>query len=130
MENKAPFLVNRTSEFADRPGRLGDDGKGYEFCLNGWMLAGTYMKTHTRITTMEAANESGRHAVNGLLDRLGFTGDRCQIWNPEDYEVGDLELLKKLDEKLFDRNKPHFIDILGWETLPDQLLPSSFDGLL
>jgi hypothetical protein len=99
------------------------------------VLAGTYMKTYTRITTMEAANESGRHAANGVLAYFAsikepFVGERCQIWDPEDYEVDDLEILKKLDEKLHARKKPHFIDILGWETLPDELLPSSIEGIL
>ncbi|HNH48119.1 MAG TPA: hypothetical protein PKY30_13845, partial [Myxococcota bacterium] len=32
-----------------------------------WLIAGPHMKTYTRLTTMEAANESARHAVNRLL---------------------------------------------------------------
>ena len=32
------------------------------------VFAGVYMKTFTRMTTMEAANESARHAVNAVLD--------------------------------------------------------------
>jgi len=122
-ENKAPFLVNRTGEFTKRPGRL--HPKGYETWVNNWVLAGTYMKTHTRITTMEAANESGRHAVNGLLEKLPFRGERCQIFDPEEHEFDDLATLQRLDAKLLERGKPHFIDILGWDTLPDELLPTS-----
>ncbi|HEY3817644.1 MAG TPA: FAD-dependent oxidoreductase [Polyangiaceae bacterium] len=131
-ENKTPFLVNRVGEFPRRPGRLVHQGQvdpGYQVCLNGWVLAGTYMQTHTRITTMEAANESGRHAVNGLLTHLGYTGERCQIWDPEDHEVDDLDVLKEVDRKLMKREKPHFVDILGWECLDEELLPSSLDGL-
>ena len=36
----------------------------------GLVFAGTWNKTFTRMTTMEAACESGRHAVNALLDHF------------------------------------------------------------
>ncbi|HZI16767.1 MAG TPA: phytoene dehydrogenase, partial [Myxococcus sp.] len=32
------------------------------------VFAGTYLKTFTRMTTMESANESARHAVNAIID--------------------------------------------------------------
>ena len=38
--------------------------------LEHWVLAGTYMATYTRITTMESANESGRHAAAALIFKL------------------------------------------------------------
>jgi len=37
-----------------------------------WVFAGTYLKHFTRMTTMEAANESARHAVNAILDHLTY----------------------------------------------------------
>jgi hypothetical protein len=43
---------------------------GYRVHWSEWLFAGTYMRHFTRMTTMEAANESGRHAVNALLDHL------------------------------------------------------------
>ncbi len=36
----------------------------------GLVFAGTWCKTFTRMTTMEAACESGRHAVNAILDHF------------------------------------------------------------
>jgi uncharacterized protein with NAD-binding domain and iron-sulfur cluster len=41
---------------------------GYQLHNNSVVFAGTWSKTFTRMTTMEAACESGRHAVNAILD--------------------------------------------------------------
>jgi hypothetical protein len=41
---------------------------GYPVYYNRLVFAGTYLKTFTRMTTMESANESARHAVNAILD--------------------------------------------------------------
>ncbi len=41
---------------------------GYQVHNNSVVFAGTWTKTFTRMTTMEAACESGRHAVNAILD--------------------------------------------------------------
>ncbi|EDM74452.1 hypothetical protein PPSIR1_10470 [Plesiocystis pacifica SIR-1] len=40
---------------------------GYYVHWDRLLYAGTWKKTFTRITTMEAANESGRHVVNAIL---------------------------------------------------------------
>lgn len=125
--NGSPFLVNKTGEYASRPGRLErTPGRSktvscYDVILGKYVLAGTFMQTFTRLTSMEGANESARHAVNALLQRLNVPGDRCEIWDPEDHELDDLQWFKDLDEDLFERNLPHFVDILGWDELPDQL---------
>ena len=65
-----------------------------------------------RMTTMEAANESARHAVNAILRTIAkidadqapivfngqgrLIGEFCQIWNPEEHELADLLPLKKI----------------------------------
>jgi NAD(P)-binding Rossmann-like domain len=41
---------------------------GYQVHNNSVVFAGTWNKTFTRITSMEAACESARHAVNAILD--------------------------------------------------------------
>lgn len=41
---------------------------GYQVHNNAAVFAGTWNKTFTRLTSMEAACESGRHAVNAILD--------------------------------------------------------------
>jgi hypothetical protein len=96
--------------------------------MRRWIPAGTFMATHTRLTTMEAANESGRHAVNAILHKIlvppkkgepplfnrqgKLIGDFCKIWDPEQYELPDLDLLKELDEALLHKGLPHLLDIL------------------
>jgi hypothetical protein len=79
------------------------------------------MQTFTRLTSMEAANESARHAVNAFLQDWKIGGDRCEIWDPEDHELEDLQWFKDLDEELFRRKLPHLIDILELQELPDEL---------
>ena len=41
---------------------------GYQVHNNSVVFAGTWTKTFTRVTSMESACESGRHAVNAVLD--------------------------------------------------------------
>jgi uncharacterized protein with NAD-binding domain and iron-sulfur cluster len=41
---------------------------GFQVHNNSVVFAGTWTKTFTRMTSMEAACESGRHAVNAILD--------------------------------------------------------------
>jgi hypothetical protein len=134
--NLSPLLINRPREFRERPGRLHDE-EGYS-THEAWRIvfAGTLMKTHTRLTTMEAANESARHAVNGILHADDFRGDRCAIFDPEKNELDDLRIFVDLDRALVDQHLPHFVDILGLEEFPEFLLrfdasgPHAFDALV
>ncbi|MFP2929921.1 NAD(P)-binding protein [Pyxidicoccus sp. 3LG] len=41
---------------------------GYQVHWGRLVFAGTYLRTFTRMTTMESANESARHAVNAIID--------------------------------------------------------------
>jgi hypothetical protein len=91
------------------------------------VFAGTFMQTFTRLTTMEAANESARHAVNAILGEYARQGGRmiepCQIWNPEDYELTDLRYLIDLDERLFAARQPHVLDGLDLSFAPGARQP-------
>ncbi len=126
-ENKSPYLINPPNQWQNRPGRINlppVDGTekpapvGYEV-NNGFVFAGTYMKTTTRLTTMEAANESGRHAANGILwDCQEVSAQTfCDIWPLEEREVDDFRVLKDLDAELYSRGLDHFVDILELDTL-------------
>jgi hypothetical protein len=150
--NHAPFLINVVGEWRLRPrgepwspndfaardrtpgaGRtegalwIPDQG-GYPVHYGNTVVAGPHLRTFTRMTTMEAANESARHAVNAILDhatsnyrdpddvfyRLSPTvdinvdknttkyGDYCDIWNPEQLEFQDLEFLRSIDGHLME----------------------------
>ena len=135
--NEAPFLINVPGQWKYRPGVLepgaitlagvGPDSTHeepifYKMSNRRWVAAGTFMATTTRLTTMEAANESARHAVNSILRHLGaggeynaqgrMFGDLAEIWDPEKNELDDLEPLKRLDKTLLEEGLPHMLDIL------------------
>jgi hypothetical protein len=73
---------------------------------------------------MESACESARHAVNAILRCLAFRAgtdynaqghvfaDLADVWDPEQYELDDLEPLRRLDSKLSAEGLPHVMDIL------------------
>jgi hypothetical protein len=124
--NRTPFMIATPGRFAERPGSL-ERGHTIE---HGFVLAGYYTQTHTRVPSMEAANESARHAVNAILRHLEtkaapghqFRRAYCDIWNPEDRELDDLKFLKELDENLCSRGKPHVLEILDLDELARNLL--------
>jgi hypothetical protein len=90
--NNSPYLIPIVDDWQNRPTDvLFDPGEGldapvappgdpnllwwalwggYRVHWGEWLFAGTYMRHFTRMTTMEAANESGRHAVNAILDHV------------------------------------------------------------
>lgn len=89
VRNGSPYLVPITSDWERRPGPMPFDPAvpdapvaksppqkgvwsaphgGYPVHWGSLVYAGIYLKTFTRMTTMESANESGRHAVNAVLD--------------------------------------------------------------
>ncbi len=96
IRNETPYLVPIVGDWPNRPGgdpwnphetswasvpledRWKDDLEqrnvwqarhgGYQVHNNSVVFAGTWAKTFTRMTTMESACESARHAVNAILD--------------------------------------------------------------
>ncbi len=144
--NDNMLLINLPGQWQSRAGiRLDDTGReivGYTVSSRRWVMAGTYMATLTRLTTMEAANESGRQAVNAILNELfktgqpglynsggTYAGDFCRLWDPQQNEQPDFEPLKRLDRALLDRNIPHFLDVVGLrkkvDAMPKREDPSS-----
>jgi hypothetical protein len=122
-ENRAPYLVNLAGGWEKRPGP-DDLTRGYEVFYKNLVVAGTFMKTYTRLATMESANESARHAVNGILEHYrkttGATTSRaCEVWNPEEHELDDLDFLKEIDARLMELGEPHLLEILDVEALLD-----------
>jgi hypothetical protein len=98
------------------------DHGGYLVHWDRLVFAGTYTRTFTRLTTLESACESARHAVNAILDhqwsgrdarrhsprrRAGTPGDAaapsyCALWNPEGSGAQDraTKMAKDLDRVL------------------------------
>jgi len=149
VRNQSPLLINVPGHWEQRPGaavaphHLGwivDPRPGYDV-TDGIVLAGNYMQTFTRLTTMEGANESARHAVNAILRDFGkprvaaqgSTGEPddyvalqpCEIWPLEEREIPDFDFLKELDQLLYARGLDHFLEILDIPELSSSLLRGS-----
>jgi hypothetical protein len=132
-KNEMPFHIASPTGWRGRPG---DPQRGYRV-EHGWVVCGMFTKTFTRAPCMESANESARHAVNAILEhhdpgpgaqRLRTT--RCQLFDPEEYEVNDLRWFKDLDEKLAERGLPHFMEILEVDRRIDSVLRGGPDDPL
>jgi hypothetical protein len=70
--NREPLLVNYVDTWRLRPEATTK--------VANLFLASDYVRTHTDLATMEAANEAARRAVNGLLTACGSGHTRCAIW--------------------------------------------------
>jgi hypothetical protein len=113
--NNTPFLTNvvgLADWWPEEPGR-------YQVYFDRVVFCGTWLRTWTRLVTMEAANESARHAVNAILEDFAVHGEDartiagCMVSNPEEHEIEDLGWFKRLDAELCARNLPHLFEILG-----------------
>jgi len=162
LRNDAEFLINVPDQWRGRPGLLRDTreiprryralsanfGDAHPEIYYGtpaacplleyWVPAGSYMATYTRMTTMEAANESGRHAVAAIIYQIlasskrdpagqpfGLVANFPQIWRIEDHEPADLKFYKELDSALFAAKLPHVLDIVGATELVNAILEAS-----
>jgi uncharacterized protein with NAD-binding domain and iron-sulfur cluster len=56
---------------------LGERPFGYRIHGNNLVFCGAWLRTFTRMGTMESANESARHAVNAILDHLAYLREKA-----------------------------------------------------
>jgi geranylgeranyl pyrophosphate synthase/uncharacterized protein with NAD-binding domain and iron-sulfur cluster len=96
LTNTEPLLVNLTDSWRLRPDAM--------TAIPNFFLASDYVRTHTDLATMEAANEAARRAVNGVLDAEGYSGPRCEIWPL--HEPLALEPLREYDAMRFGLGLP------------------------
>jgi len=69
--NSEPLLVNRVNSYHLRPTS--------DTRVKNLFLAADYVKTHTDLATMEAANEAAKTAVNHILNSLNSNQARAKI---------------------------------------------------
>src|SRR5919112_1655564 len=92
--NLEPLLVNTAGSWADRPDAVTR--------IPNLFLASDYVRTHTDLATMEAANEAARRAVNGILAARGSSTRRCDVWKLQEPELFlPARALDKLKWRLF-----------------------------
>ena len=152
VRNQSLYLINRVGQFRRLPGRMPVkwgrtmigappkmSGDFYDVDHGKWVVAGSFTKTYTRLATMESSNEAGRHAVNAIVHhalvsstlrrqaRHTLQGDLCRIFDPEDHELQDLAILKRIDAALHREGLPHWMDILEVETLFDRSISDEGD---
>jgi uncharacterized protein with NAD-binding domain and iron-sulfur cluster len=96
LENVEPLLVNLKDTWRLRPDAV--------TAIPNLFLASDYVRTHTDLATMEAANEAARRAVNGILDRSGSDATRCQVWALHEPEV--LQPWRNYDRSRWEQQLP------------------------
>jgi uncharacterized protein with NAD-binding domain and iron-sulfur cluster len=95
--NLEPLLINTRDSWRHRPEASGS--------IPNLFLASDYVRTHTDLATMEAANEAARRAVNGILLRSGADARPCRIWPL--HEPAIFAPARALDWVRFKLGRPH-----------------------
>jgi hypothetical protein len=115
-QNATPYLVNRVGDWRKRGGvRTTGGDYVYRIQLGHTVFAGVFMRTHTRLNTMEAANETGRRAVNALLEHDDAPLQRARLWELEDHELPEIAILRDLDRRVVRRGGHHILRHAGVE---------------
>lgn len=103
--NKEPLLINEVNTWTYRP-------ESYTRIRN-LFLASDYVRTNTDLATMEAANEAGRRAANGIMNPRGYDFCGPKVWklnNPILFRV-----FRSNDTRRFRRGLPWRTN--GWRDL-------------
>jgi uncharacterized protein with NAD-binding domain and iron-sulfur cluster len=98
--NDDPLLVNTVDTWEKRPTP--------RTAIPNLFLAGDYVQTDIDLATMEGANESGRAAVNALLDAAGSKAtpvEMSKLYVPPEYEPA-----RRADAELYRQGRPHVLD--------------------
>jgi uncharacterized protein with NAD-binding domain and iron-sulfur cluster len=98
--NDEPLLVNTVGTWPKRPQSRTK--------IPNLFLAGDYVQTNVDLATMEGANESGRAAVNALLDASGSKAPPVQMYKL--YRPPEMEPLKQADAELYRAGQPNALD--------------------
>ncbi len=99
--NAGRLLVHPPGSRAMRPPAVLD--------LPNLYLASDYVRTSMDLASMEGANEAGRLAARGVLERAGLDAARVETFAWD--ELGRLETLRTIDAWLHTRGLPHVLDV-------------------
>jgi uncharacterized protein with NAD-binding domain and iron-sulfur cluster len=98
--NDTPLLVNTVGSWDKRPQA--------RISIPNLFLAGDYVQTDIDLATMEGANESGRAAVNGLLDTTGSKAARVRRYKL--YDPPEFEAAKRIDRRRYAAGQRNLLD--------------------
>lgn len=96
LTNIEPLLVNRVGSWDSRP-------EAYTAIPN-LFLASDYVRTHTSLATMEAANEAARRAVNAILEQSDSPEPLAGVWPLEEPAI--VAPLKARDARRYQSGLP------------------------
>jgi len=109
--NLEPLLINTAGSLGDRPHAYTE--------IPNLFLAADYVRTHTDLACMEAANEAGRRAANALLERAGSAAPLAAVWPLTEPAV--FRWLKDWDRLLFEQGRGHSLPRAAWEAVRRRL---------
>ena len=98
--NDDPLLVNTIGSWERRPQARTE--------VPNLFLSGDYVQTDVDLATMEGANESGRAAVNALLETSGSNAEPAAMFKL--YDPPEFEPAKRIDAELFRAGRPNLLD--------------------
>ncbi len=98
--NDEPLTVNTVGSWDKRPRSHG--------AIPNLFMAGDFVQTNMDLATMEGANESGRAAVNALLDASGSGAAHATLYKL--YQPPELDGLKKIDAQRYSAGRPNLFD--------------------
>jgi uncharacterized protein with NAD-binding domain and iron-sulfur cluster len=98
--NDEPLLVNTVGSWEKRPRAQTE--------IPNLFLAGDYVQTDVDLATMEGANESGRAAVNALLDIIDSPRERVAMYKL--YDAPEFEAAKAADREAYKAGQPNALD--------------------
>lgn len=100
--NDEPLMVNTVGSWKNRPHP--------QTKIPNLFMAGDYVRTGIDLATMEGANESGRAAVNALLDAADSPATHAKVWPL--YQPPELDGLKDLDARRYRAGQPNLFDVM------------------
>jgi uncharacterized protein with NAD-binding domain and iron-sulfur cluster len=112
--NAEPLMINTVGSWDNRPEAV--------TTIPNLFLASDFVRTHTDVASMEAANEAARRAVNGVLAAAGATADPCPVWRLEEPAV--FAPARALDRLRFQHGMPQ-LGALSPSPPPGDVLPGA-----
>jgi uncharacterized protein with NAD-binding domain and iron-sulfur cluster len=98
--NDEPLLVNTVGSWEKRPQARTK--------IPNLFVSGDYVQTDVDLATMEGANESGRAAVNALLEASGSKAEPVTMYKL--YDPPEFEAAKAVDRELYKQGQPNALD--------------------
>ncbi|MCF6524481.1 FAD-dependent oxidoreductase [Streptomyces sp. JJ36] len=100
-ENDEPLTVSSVGAWNDRPEPA--------TAVPNLFLASDYVRNTLSCATMEGANETGKRAVNALLEEAGSDADACPVHGL--YVPPEFRLLRTADDVRYRLGLPHVLDL-------------------